>query len=82
MDKETYKEMEPYVAKSPRTAYLNYRDFGLGTNQEDYSYSKAKIWGEKYFKGNFERLAKVKSKVDPKNFFRSEQSVTSYQLSY
>ncbi|XP_006347186.1 tetrahydrocannabinolic acid synthase-like [Solanum tuberosum] len=80
--RKLYKEMEPYVAKSPRSAYLNYRDFGLGTNEEDYSYSKAKIWGEKYFKGNFERLAKVKSKVDPKNFFRSEQSVTPYQLSY
>ncbi|KAK4711315.1 hypothetical protein R3W88_005828 [Solanum pinnatisectum] len=80
--RKLYKEMEPYVAKSPRTAYLNYRDFGLGTNEEDYSYSKAKIWGEKYFKGNFERLAKVKSKVDLKNFFRSEQSVTPYQLSY
>ncbi|KAM3285282.1 hypothetical protein P3S67_024081 [Capsicum chacoense] len=80
--RKLYKEMEPYVAKSPRTAYLNYRDFGLGTNQEDYSYSKAKIWGEKYFKGNFERLAKVKSNVDPKNFFRSEQSVPPYQLSH
>ncbi|KAM3285287.1 hypothetical protein P3S67_024086 [Capsicum chacoense] len=80
--RKLYKEMEPYVAKSPRTAYLNYRDFGLGTNQEDYSYSKAKIWGEKYFKGNFERLAKVKSNADPKNFFRSEQSVPPYQLSH
>ncbi|MCD7453317.1 hypothetical protein HAX54_020482 [Datura stramonium] len=58
--KKLYKEMEPYVANSPRTAYLNYRDFDFGTNQEDYSYSKAKIWGEKYFKANFERLAKVK----------------------
>ncbi|KAJ8545612.1 hypothetical protein K7X08_018195 [Anisodus acutangulus] len=72
------EEMELYVAKSPRTAYLNYRDLDFGTNQEDYSYSKAKIWGEKYFKGNFERLAKVKSKVDPNNFFRNEQSIPSY----
>ncbi|KAM3285270.1 hypothetical protein P3S67_024069 [Capsicum chacoense] len=68
----------PYVAKSPRTAYLNYRDFDFGTNQEDYSYSKAKIWGEKYFNANFERLAKVKSKVDPNNFFRNEQSIPLY----
>ncbi|KAF3681684.1 hypothetical protein FXO37_02809 [Capsicum annuum] len=54
--RKLYKEMEPYVAKSPRTAYLNYRDLDFGTNQEDYSYSKAKMWGEKYFNGNFERL--------------------------
>ncbi|PHT29973.1 hypothetical protein CQW23_30472 [Capsicum baccatum] len=60
--RKLYKEMEPYVAKSPRTAYLNYRDLDFGTNQEDYSYSEAKMWGEKYFNGNFERLAKVKSK--------------------
>ncbi|MCD9642915.1 hypothetical protein HAX54_029964 [Datura stramonium] len=50
-----YREMEPFVANSPRTAYINYRDLDFGTNQEDYSYSKAKMWGEKYFKGNFER---------------------------
>ncbi|KAM3251758.1 hypothetical protein P3L10_005828 [Capsicum annuum] len=76
--RKLYKEMEPYVAKSPRTAYLNYRDLDFGTNQEDCSYSKAKMWGEKYFNGNFERLAKVKSKVDPNNFFKHEQSIPPY----
>ncbi|PHT29976.1 Cannabidiolic acid synthase [Capsicum baccatum] len=76
--RKLYKEMEPYVAKSPRTAYLNYRDLDFGTNQEDYSYSKAKMWGEKYFNGNFERLGKVKSKVDPNNFFKHEQSIPPY----
>ncbi|CAN4083903.1 unnamed protein product [Withania somnifera] len=76
--RKLYKEMELYVANSPRTAYLNYRDLDFGTNQ-DYSYSESKIWGEKYFKTNFERLAKVKSKVDPSNFFRNEQSIPPYQ---
>ncbi|XP_055805821.1 berberine bridge enzyme-like 22 [Solanum dulcamara] len=76
--RKLYKEMEPYVANSPRTAYLNYRDLDFGTNHDDYSYSKAKIWGEKYYNGNFERLAKVKSKVDPNNFFRNEQSIPPY----
>ncbi|TVU42226.1 hypothetical protein EJB05_08619, partial [Eragrostis curvula] len=33
------------------------------------------VWGEKYFKGNFKRLAAVKSKVDPHDFFRNEQSI-------
>ncbi|KAJ8545613.1 hypothetical protein K7X08_018196 [Anisodus acutangulus] len=79
--RKLYQEMEPYVANNPRSAYLNYRDLDFGTNQEDYNYSNAKIWGEKYFSGNFERLAKVKSKVDPSNFFRSEQSIPPYQLS-
>ncbi|CAN4078243.1 unnamed protein product [Withania somnifera] len=73
-----YKEMQPFVADSPRTAYVNYRDLDFGTNQEDYSYSKAKIWGQKYFKGNFERLAKVKNMVDPDNFFRYQQSIPPF----
>nr|CAB3486565.1 unnamed protein product [Digitaria exilis] len=38
-------------------------------------YYAAKVWGEKYFKGNFERLAAVKGKVDPDDFFRNEQSI-------
>ncbi|KAK7844371.1 cannabidiolic acid synthase-like 2 [Quercus suber] len=47
-----------------------------GTNKEsNVSYLEARVWGLKYFKGNFKRLAQVKSKVDPKNFFRNEQSI-------
>ncbi|GJY47718.1 berberine bridge enzyme-like protein 22 [Tanacetum coccineum] len=71
-----YRYMEPYVSKHPRRAYLNYRDLDIGTNpQGNTSYVEAMIWGEKYFKGNFKRLAQVKSKVDPDNFFRNEQSI-------
>lgn len=70
-----HKAMTPYVAQSPRTSYINYKDLNLGSNDEECSYGKAKIWGEKYFKGNFERLARAKSKVDPENFFRNEQSI-------
>ncbi|KAL7089551.1 hypothetical protein ACP275_13G191800 [Erythranthe tilingii] len=70
-----HKKMKPYVAQSPRTAYVNYKDLDLGRNDENCSYSRAKIWGEKYFKGNFKRLARVKGKVDPDNFFRNEQSI-------
>ncbi|PHT90658.1 hypothetical protein T459_05771 [Capsicum annuum] len=66
--RKLYEEMEPYVAKSPRTAYLTYRDLDFGTNKEDYSYSKDKMWCEKYFNGNFERLAKVKSGCSKKAF--------------
>uniref|UniRef100_A0A2N9JB54 FAD-binding PCMH-type domain-containing protein n=1 Tax=Fagus sylvatica TaxID=28930 RepID=A0A2N9JB54_FAGSY len=39
------------------------------------SYLEARVWGVKYFKGNFKRLAQVKSEVDPDNFFRNEQSI-------
>ncbi|KAK9091547.1 hypothetical protein Sjap_024724 [Stephania japonica] len=72
-----YKYMTPYVSKQPRRAYLNYRDLDLGQNKIDgsASYEEAKIWGVKYFNGNFDRLVKVKSKVDPSNFFSNEQSI-------
>ncbi|XP_062012529.1 berberine bridge enzyme-like 8 [Rosa rugosa] len=71
-----YEHMTPYVSKSPRCSYLNYRDVDLGTNGNgNVSYSEASVWGTKYFKGNFERLVQVKTAVDPGNFFRYEQSI-------
>ncbi|KAL6201549.1 hypothetical protein ACLB2K_025262 [Fragaria x ananassa] len=71
-----YEYMAPYVSKSPRCSYLNYRDVDLGTNGNgNVSYSEASVWGTKYFKGNFERLVQVKTAVDPGNFFRYEQSI-------
>ncbi|CAO2162680.1 unnamed protein product [Urochloa humidicola] len=73
-----YEDLTPYVSNNPRAVYVNYRDLDLGTNELEgnvTSYEKAKVWGEKYFKGNFERLAAVKSKVDPEDFFRNEQSI-------
>ncbi|XP_010261630.1 PREDICTED: berberine bridge enzyme-like 4 [Nelumbo nucifera] len=74
--RELYKYMTPYVSKSPREAYLNYRDLDIGKNNKgNTSYSQASIWGRKYFKNNFDRLVYVKSKVDPGNFFRNEQSI-------
>ncbi|KAF5196959.1 Berberine bridge enzyme-like, partial [Thalictrum thalictroides] len=71
-----YRYVTPYVSKFPRSAYLNYRDLDLGQSKNGTaSYSEAKEWGIKYFKNNFDRLVKVKSKVDPDNFFRNEQSI-------
>ncbi|CAN0906687.1 Tetrahydroberberine oxidase [Linum grandiflorum] len=40
-----------------------------------YYAGQAKVWGEKYYNGNFQRLARVKAAIDPTNFFRNEQSV-------
>ncbi|TKY49890.1 Tetrahydrocannabinolic acid synthase [Spatholobus suberectus] len=74
--KMVYRYMTPYVSKCPRAAYFNYKDLDLGKNKhENTSYSKASVWGKKYFKGNFRRLAQIKTKFDPQNFFRNEQSI-------
>lgn len=73
-----YDEMRPYVSSNPRAAYVNYRDLDLGTNEiigGISNYEKGRIWGEQYFKGNFRKLALVKGKVDPTDFFRNEQSI-------
>ncbi|XP_010679347.2 berberine bridge enzyme-like 22 [Beta vulgaris subsp. vulgaris] len=75
-----YKFMSPYVSNSPRTAYFNYRDLDLGINgiHGTTSYVEAGDWGTKYFKNNFERLAKAKRSIDPSNFFRDEQSIPPF----
>ncbi|KAI0494996.1 hypothetical protein KFK09_025142 [Dendrobium nobile] len=71
-----YKFMAPFVSKKPRSAFLNFRDLDLGRNTEGMiSYDKAKIWGKKYYRVNFKRLAYAKFKADPDNFFKNEQSI-------
>lgn len=72
-----YSYMTPYVSQNPRSAYFNYRDLGLGVNNVEgkTSYEEASIWGKKYFNENFDRLVRVKTEVDPENFFRYEQSI-------
>ncbi|XVF65379.1 hypothetical protein PTKIN_Ptkin09bG0243800 [Pterospermum kingtungense] len=71
-----YSYMASYVSKSPRQAYVNYRDLDIGMNNEDNtSYVQASVWGRQYFKDNFDRLVYVKTKIDPENFFRHEQSI-------
>ena len=74
--KMIYKYMTPYVSKSPRASYFNYKDLDLGQNKHhNTSYSEASVWGKKYFKGNFRRLAQIKTEFDPENFFWNEQSI-------
>lgn len=72
-----YKYMGPFASKFPRVAYVNYDDLDFGVNnlQDSISYTQASRWGKKYFKNNFDRLVRVKSVVDPGNFFRHEQSI-------
>ncbi|KAI3816555.1 hypothetical protein L1987_16256 [Smallanthus sonchifolius] len=72
-----YKFMTEYVSKNPRGAFLNYRDLDIGVMKGTgkSGYNSGKVYGEKYFMGNFDRLVKVKTAVDPGNFFRNEQSI-------
>ncbi|XP_022927114.1 cannabidiolic acid synthase-like [Cucurbita moschata] len=81
--REVYDFMAPFVSKPPRCAYVNYRDLDLGRNNEfgkGRSYKEASIWGVKYFGNNFKRLVQVKTRVDPHDFFKHEQSIPSYVL--
>ncbi|EOY25661.1 FAD-binding Berberine family protein [Theobroma cacao] len=68
--------MTRFVSKNPREAFLNYRDIDLGVNHNGrQSYMEGRVYGIKYFKGNFNRLVQIKTRVDPGNFFRNEQSI-------
>ncbi|XP_008779227.4 berberine bridge enzyme-like 23 [Phoenix dactylifera] len=73
--RKLYGFMTPYVSSHPRAAYLNYKDIDLGRTDKHTTYKDARVWGTKYFKNNFKRLAFVKATVDPGNFFRNEQSI-------
>ncbi|KAF5475414.1 hypothetical protein F2P56_007220 [Juglans regia] len=71
-----FSYMTRFVSKNPRSAYLNYRDLDIGVNRNNKnSYEEGKVYGVKYFNDNFNRLVKVKTAVDPDNFFRNEQSI-------
>ncbi|KAJ0715913.1 putative tetrahydroberberine oxidase [Helianthus annuus] len=72
-----YDYMTPFVSKNPREAFLNYRDLDIGINSHGRNaYTEGMVYGHKYFKEtNYKRLVSVKTKVDPDNFFRNEQSI-------
>ncbi|KAK9072082.1 hypothetical protein SSX86_008514 [Deinandra increscens subsp. villosa] len=72
-----HEYMTPFVSKFPREAFLNYRDLDIGvTDNGKNSFLEGTVYGVKYFKeANFKRLVKVKTMVDPDNFFRNEQSI-------
>ncbi|XP_019178961.1 PREDICTED: berberine bridge enzyme-like 21 [Ipomoea nil] len=74
--KDLHTFMTPFVSSNPRQAYLNYRDLDIGTTDNGPKrYEQAKVFGAMYFKNNFDRLVKVKTAVDPDNYFRNEQSI-------
>ncbi|XP_009791203.1 monolignol oxidoreductase AtBBE-like 13 [Nicotiana tabacum] len=81
--RKLYNYMTSYASMFPREAYVNYRDLDLGMNKNvnsNSSFVQASVWGNKYFKNNFNRLVEIKTKVDPENFFKFEQSIPTLPL--
>nr|KYP52025.1 Reticuline oxidase-like protein [Cajanus cajan] len=79
-----YSYMTPFVSKNPRSAFLNYRDLDIGINnhQGNNSYQEGEVYGIKYFDNNFYRLVKIKTEIDPENYFRNVQSIPTLKLRY
>ena len=74
-----YGFLGQYATSNPREAFANYRDLDLGQNVVGRdgvsSYSSGRVWAERYFMGNYRRLAAVKAAVDPSDYFRNEQNI-------
>lgn len=77
-----YGSMADKVSDNPRAAYVNYVDLDIGTNgwtikdeQASDRTVSVRSWGESYFLGNYERLVRAKTKVDPDNVFHNPQSI-------
>ncbi|XP_008811406.4 reticuline oxidase-like [Phoenix dactylifera] len=77
-----YEYMGCFVSKNPRAAYVNYVDLDLGTIEWTIgtggsldAVGVARAWGGRYFLGNYGRLVRAKTAIDPDNVFRNEQSI-------
>ncbi|XP_010941440.1 berberine bridge enzyme-like A [Elaeis guineensis] len=77
-----YEYMGRFVSKNPRVAFVNFVDLDLGTIQWTTrsggswdAVGVARAWGERYFLGNYDRLVRAKTAIDPDNVFRNEQSI-------
>lgn len=77
--KSLYSDLAFFVSNNPRASYINYNDLDLGVGSS--TYEEASQWGFKYFGINFERLVKVKTLVDPDDFFMHEQSIPAFPSS-
>ncbi|PON60542.1 Xanthine dehydrogenase C subunit [Parasponia andersonii] len=85
--KTLYNAMAPYVSWGPRASYVNYMDFDLGMMVTDQlvlnasfpanneAVEIARVWGEKYFLNNFDRLVRAKTLIDPRNVFTNQQGI-------
>ncbi|CAL5208133.1 unnamed protein product [Lathyrus oleraceus] len=72
-----YSSMTHFVSQDPRAAYVNYIDFDLGVmgviSLNDVV--NPRVWGEKYFLSNYDRLVIAKTLIDPNNVFTNEQGI-------
>jgi len=78
-----YSSMTPFVSYGPRAAYINYMDFDLGVMELisfDDDLVKARVWGEKYFLSNYDRLVRAKTLIDPDNVFTNQQGILPMPL--
>ncbi|KAL6006641.1 hypothetical protein ACLOJK_032134 [Asimina triloba] len=77
--RELYEYMAPFASKNPRAANANHMDYDLGTidwgKAGGDAVEIARSWGEKYFLGNYDRLVRAKTIIDPNNVFRHPQSI-------
>ncbi|KAH7668407.1 FAD linked oxidase N-terminal protein [Dioscorea alata] len=80
--REFYEFTRGLVSKGPRAAYVNYLDLDLGVNYWDLNGDNARVYGEKYYLGNYDRLVKAKTAIDPNNVFNNPQSVPPLRLSF
>lgn len=83
--RQLYTSMTPYVSWGPRAAYVNYMDFDLGvmlnsTLSTNDVVEIARVWGEKYFLHNFDRLVRAKTVIDPHNVFSNQQGIPPMSL--
>ncbi|KAM0934682.1 putative oxygen oxidoreductase covalent FAD-binding, berberine/berberine [Dioscorea sansibarensis] len=76
-----YEFTRGLVSKGPRAAYVNYLDLDLGVNW-DWNGDDARVWGQKYYLGNYDRLVTAKTAIDPDNVFNNPQSVPPLLLSF
>ncbi|KAJ0968555.1 hypothetical protein J5N97_025472 [Dioscorea zingiberensis] len=67
-----YELMGEMVSRGPRAAYVNYLDLDLGVTGNG---NDARVWGEKYYLGNYDRLVRAKMAIDPDNVFNNPQSI-------
>ncbi|KAF9592589.1 hypothetical protein IFM89_016040 [Coptis chinensis] len=80
--RRVHEYMSPFVSKGPRAAYVNEVDLDLGVmDWDNHSISSdeyvnlGRAWGERYFLGNYNRLVRAKTYIDPNNVFRHRQSI-------
>ncbi|XP_027091208.1 berberine bridge enzyme-like D-2 [Coffea arabica] len=85
-----YSSMSTFVSSAPRAAYINYMDLDLGvmntSNEMELlmlngnapssdAVERARVWGEKYFLSNYDKLVRAKTLIDPLNIFRHQQGI-------